>query len=161
MDTVQIFPWGVQVPLLEALARTFRLFLQELWNWNPVVNVFITIPVLLTHTAGLYLVTSSRRSFLSPCQPASLSFHHHTPLPEQGHGSPCLATAGLYSFTALQVLPLTNIKGKRLYLSFFKIRLLTFFYKEWRQTGISGWRFSSSSEINPTIPDPFLVETEG
>lgn len=32
VGTVQIFHWGVQVPLLDALAKTFRLLLEELWN---------------------------------------------------------------------------------------------------------------------------------
>ena len=68
VDTIQIFPWRFQVPVLDTPARTFRLPLEELWSWYPAVNVFVTILVLLTLIGGLYTVTSAWGVFPEPLQ---------------------------------------------------------------------------------------------
>lgn len=165
MDTVQIFPW-VQVSLLDNLARTFRLLLEELWNWYPVVNVFITILVLLMPIGGLYTITSVQGAFPEPPQacltaPPSATTHR---CQNKGTVVPVWLQQAYAYLLCFRCCLLLTLRGRGFIspdFSFLKIWLLTSFYKERRQRGISRWRFSPSSEMNPTVPDSFLVEAEG
>lgn len=43
-----------------------RLLLEELWNWYPLVDFFITILVLLMPIGGFYTVTSVKGSLCEP-----------------------------------------------------------------------------------------------
>ena len=166
VDTMQIFTWGVQVSLLDTLARTFGLLLEELWNWYPVVNVFITILVLLTPIEGLYTVTSVQGVFPEPLRaclsaPPSATMHH---CQNKGIAVPVWLQQAYTHLLRFRCCLLPTLRGRGFIspdFSFLKIWLLTSFYKEWRQTGISRWRFSPSSEMNSTVPDSFLVEAEG
>lgn len=144
----------------------FRLLLEELWNWYPVVNIFITILVLLMPIEGLYTVISLLGVLSEPLQACLLLL---LPPCTTARTRVCMAVPlrlqqAYTHLLCFRCCLLPTLRGRGFIspdYSFLKTRLLSSFYKEWKQTGISRWRFIPSSEMNPTVPDSFPVEAEG
>lgn len=123
-STLLWFRWWVpctftlsSLPLLDTLAKKFRLLLEEQWNCYPVVNIYSAILEFLMPTGGFYTVTSLQGVLLSPCKPACQPLlPPHTAAGTRGL---ILSTGGLYPFTVLWVLLLTDMMRKSHYLAWF------------------------------------------
>lgn len=156
-------PWGVRLLLLDTLTKAFILLLEEQWNCYPVVNTYIATLEFFIPIGGFYSVTSLQGFCWAPASlPVCPFFFLHTQLLEQRdlfwlqQAYTHLLCSRCYSLLILWGRVTTSPD-----LSFFKIWLPTSFYKKWKQTRISKWRFGPSSEVNPTVPDSLPLEAVG